>query len=126
MTDTVRMKHHAIAIPTLTPADRILEAARQLDKAIKQLPKEGPMEELEAIELLREVLLGERKLPLPMNSVQEKKIKEKAQPVPIATVEQGPTYVETPAVPTDAPNYISDDEEEEDEWSIQEDTPVPG
>ena len=59
MADTVKMKHHAIAIPTLTPADRILEAARHLDRAIKQLPKEGPMEELEAIELLREVLLGE-------------------------------------------------------------------
>ena len=126
MADTVKMKHHAIAIPTLTPADRILEAARQLDKAIKQLPKEGPMDELEAIELLREVLLGERKTPLPMNSVQERRIKERAQPVPIATVEQGPTYVETPAVPTDAPNYISGDEEEEDSYTIEEDTPLPG
>ena len=61
ISDTVRFKHHAIAIPQLTPADRILEAARQLDSAIKQQPKKAPMDELVAIELLRKVLLGERK-----------------------------------------------------------------
>ena len=48
--DTVRFKHHAIAIPQLTPADRILEAARQLDSAIKQQPKKAPMDELVAID----------------------------------------------------------------------------
>ena len=37
--DTVQFKHHAIAIPQLTPADRILKAAQQLDTAIKQQPK---------------------------------------------------------------------------------------
>ena len=46
MSDTVKMKHHAIAIRKLTPADRILEAARQLDDAIKQQPKQAPMDEL--------------------------------------------------------------------------------
>ena len=39
MSDTVKVKHHAIAIPSLTPADRILEAARQLDDAIRNQPK---------------------------------------------------------------------------------------
>ena len=39
LSDTVRFQHHAIAIPDLTPADQILEAARQLDHAIKQQPK---------------------------------------------------------------------------------------
>ena len=34
LSDSVKFKHHAIAIPNLTPADRILEAARQLDIAI--------------------------------------------------------------------------------------------
>ena len=61
MSDTVRFKHHAIVIPDLTPADRILEATRQLDDAIKQQPKRAPMDTLTAIELLREVLLGDRK-----------------------------------------------------------------
>jgi hypothetical protein len=38
MSDTVKMKHPAIPISTLTPADKILEATRQLDSAIKQQP----------------------------------------------------------------------------------------
>jgi hypothetical protein len=39
MSDTVKMKHHTITIPTLTPADKILKAACQLDSTIKQQPK---------------------------------------------------------------------------------------
>ena len=35
LSDSVKFKHYAIANPELTPADRILEAARQLDSAIK-------------------------------------------------------------------------------------------
>ena len=61
ISDTVQFKHNAIAIPQLTPADSILEATRQLDSAIKQQPKKAPMDELVAIELLRKLLLGERK-----------------------------------------------------------------
>ena len=70
MSDTVKMKHHAIAIPSLTPADRILEAAKHLDRALKQMPKAGPIDELKSIAMLGEVLLGERTDPLPLNSVQ--------------------------------------------------------
>ena len=33
LSGTVRFKHHAITIPHLTPADRIMESARQLDSA---------------------------------------------------------------------------------------------
>ena len=73
LSDTVRFKHHAITIPHLTPVDRILEAARKLDSAIKQQPKKAPMDELVAIELIRKVLLGERKEKLPPNSVQVSK-----------------------------------------------------
>ena len=57
----VQFKHHSITIPHLTPSNRILEAARQLDSAIKQQPKKAPMDEVVAIELLRKLLLGERK-----------------------------------------------------------------
>ena len=70
LSDMVRFKHHVITIPHLTPADRILEATQQLDSAIKQQPKKAPMGELVAIELLRKVLLGERKEKIPPNSVQ--------------------------------------------------------
>ena len=52
MSDTVKFRHHAIAIPQLTPADRILEAAKQLDEALRQQPASTPMDTLTAIELL--------------------------------------------------------------------------
>ena len=70
ISDTVKFQHHAIAMPQLTPADRILEATRQLNDAIKQQPKRAPMDEITAIDLLREVMLGERRTKLPENSLQ--------------------------------------------------------
>ena len=53
ISDKVKFKRHPISIPQLMPADRILEAAKQLDAAIKQQPKKSPMDEITAIELLR-------------------------------------------------------------------------
>ena len=63
MSETVNFKHHTINVPKLTASDRILEAARDLNDAIRQQPKQAQLEERTAIELLREVLLGERKEP---------------------------------------------------------------
>ena len=77
MSDTVRFKHHSIAIPQLTPVDRILKAARQLDGAIKQQPKRSPMDELTAIELLPEVILGEKKEKLPKKACKPKRYNRK-------------------------------------------------
>ena len=77
MSDNVRFNHHAITIPQLTPAYRILEAARQLDDTLKQQPKKSPMDKIAAIELLQQVLLGERKEKLPKNSVQTKRAQYK-------------------------------------------------
>ena len=71
ISDTVNFQHHAIAMPELTPANRILEATKQLNDAISQQPKRAPMKEMEAIEMLRQVMMGERKEKLPKNSVQE-------------------------------------------------------
>ena len=76
MCDTVKMKHPKIAIPTLTPTDRILEATRHLNAALRQLPKNTPSKEIETIEVLQEVLLGEKKKPLPANSLQLNKRKQ--------------------------------------------------
>ena len=56
--DTVKFQHHAIGIPEITSTDRILEAAKQLDKAIHQVPKSAPMDTLDAIKALRELMLG--------------------------------------------------------------------
>ena len=77
ISDTYRFKHHAINIPHLTAADRILEATKQLDAAIKQQPKQAPMDEIVAIQLLRKVLFGESPAPLPANSVQRRKAAQK-------------------------------------------------
>ena len=123
LSDTVRFQHHAIAIPDLTPADRILEAARQLDDAIRQQPKRAPMEELTAIELLREVLLGEQRNKLPANSVQLHKSNQQAMP-PQRIMEK-PTAASSATTPNsvipddkdeDLPaldaNYVSDDKED--------------
>jgi hypothetical protein len=58
--DTVKFQHHAIGIPEITPADRIIEAAKQLESAIRALPKDATMDTLEAIQNLREIMLGKR------------------------------------------------------------------
>ena len=126
ISDTYRFKHHAIDIPQLTPADRILEAAKQLKTAIQQQPKKAPMDELTAIQLLREVLLGETSQPLPPNSLQRKKAAQteaakqptvEAAPSPAPKQLQpsnpAPIPVSKPtAPPDDEPNYISDDDDE--------------
>ena len=121
MSDTVKMKHHAIAIPELTPADRILEATKQLKDAIQQQPQQAPMEEIAAIELLREVLLGERKEELPLNSVQKERAKQREMPAIVpeqTTTHSGEAASGAGNTPEHSnswkgeANYISDDEDE--------------
>ena len=117
------MKHHTIVIPTLTSADRILEAARQLDRALKQLPKDGPIDEVRAIKLLREVLLGEKEKPLPPNSINKERLRQKKlQQLPLV---KSSNKTIPPEAPTPSPNYISDDENDsqsdaEEDWDISQ------
>ena len=77
ISDTVKFQHHAIAMPELTPSDQILEATRQLKGAINLQPKRAPMDEMGAIDMLREVMMGEQRTELPQNSVQIKKYQQK-------------------------------------------------
>ena len=141
ISDTVKLQHHAISMPTLTPADRILEATRQLKDAISQHPKRAPMKEMEAIDMLRKVMMGERKQELPQNSVQkyntlqrEEQTRGRQSETSSQPHELNPSKrVPTPAPPkrylypvsvadvparTDAKNdddlnYVSDDEEDD-------------
>ena len=116
MSDTVKMKYHATAIPSITPADRILEAARQLDDAICNQPKQAPMEELQAIEVLREVLLGERVEQVSPNSVQLERQRQRQLPagptteIPAAKANEatisGNADGEQAVAPE--PNYVAD------------------
>ena len=73
MTDTVKLQHHKIAIPSLIHADIILEVAHQLESAISQQPFEAPTQEAMAVKLLREVLLGERKDKLPKTACKSRR-----------------------------------------------------
>lgn len=61
ISDTIKFNHHAVAIPEITPVYRIIKASKQLKEAIQQQPKKAPMEDLQAIKLLREVMLGKTK-----------------------------------------------------------------
>ena len=80
VSDTVKIKHHEIIIPILTPATRIPEAARQLDSTIKQEPHQALMDKLTVIYMLQEVLLVDQRAPLPQNMVQHAKALQKAVP----------------------------------------------
>ena len=130
MSDTVKMQHHAIAIPKLTPADRIVEAARHLDRALKQLPKDGTTEEIKAIQILREVLLGERDTPIPPNSVAQERIKQKE----LQKVEDNPQPTDQDKKRDTEPtyDYVSDDEtagtepETDEEWEDTQPASIPG
>ena len=108
ISDSVRFQHHAIDIPTLTPADRILEAAKQLKDAIEQRPKRPASDEMRAIEMLREVMMGERETPLPLNSVQQRNAAHKKQ---LQTEEEEMKRGEATKFSPPA-NYVSDDEDE--------------
>ena len=141
ISDSVNFQHHAIAMPDLTPADQILEATKQLKDAISQQPKHAPMKEMEAIDMLRQVMMGERKEKLPQNSVQERRsvqIEEQARGRQVEEADQPrienqtestlvttrPKRALSPVSVTDIPehteakngddefNYISDDEDD--------------
>ena len=79
ISDTVKFKHHAISILKLTPKDRILESDKHLDAVIKKQQKKATMDEITAIELLRENVMGEKKYSLPPKSVQCRKAKQEIQ-----------------------------------------------
>ena len=66
-----RANHRHFALPAPqrkgvqpTSDEKIVSAARELQRAIKQQPAKAPMEELSAIKLLRQVLLGDKPLEL--------------------------------------------------------------
>ena len=75
ISDSVKLQHLAIAVPELTPADRILDAMRDIKIAITKQPKTAPLDEVATIELLQKVMLGEQHTTLPVNSVQKAQTK---------------------------------------------------
>ena len=90
-----------------------MEAARQLDSAIKKQPKEALMDEITAVEILRKVLTGNQKDKIPLNSVQKSKQKHKALVKATPVVAEPPQNMRAPT-PELQPNYVSDSKDEED------------
>ena len=72
---------------------------------ITQQPTKAPLEELQAIELLQKVMLGNEEGPLPKNSVQQHKVRQIANPAPAPKA--------TAASPTSPENYMSNDEDDD-------------
>ena len=85
LSNTVKFQHHAIGIPEITPADRIVEAARQLETDIRELPRDAPMDTLKAIQNLREIMLDEQP-----NNAQLQRV-ESARSQRVRAVEAAPT-----------------------------------
>ena len=111
--DTFRFHHHVIAVPEITPAERIVHAAEKLEDAIKQQPEKAPLAEHDAIAMLRQILLGERRRVL--SPSQPTTINSKVSIHKPRTT----TMTQQQKVICNAPNYISDDE------SDMEDEPMP-
>lgn len=61
ISDTVTFQHHTVSVPTVTPADRIIRATKELNAALRNQPSELPTDQISAINKLREVLLGPAK-----------------------------------------------------------------
>eukprot|EP00957_Ditylum_brightwellii_P210154 15364621-Ditylum_brightwellii.AAC.1 len=63
ITDTIRFKHHNVKLSTVTPAERIQKAVKELTNAVKTNPTEGPANYIEVIQCLKAVVLGEKQQP---------------------------------------------------------------
>ena len=98
ITDTIKFQHHNVKVPQLAAADRITSAARKLQRVIKQQPAKAPMEELQAIKLLRHVLLVEKPLKLTTK--------------PMLTIA---TQQSSPSTPTPDLTYISSASDSDDD-----------
>lgn len=56
ITDTVKFRHHAVALPTVSSAERVTKATNSLIHAIKDMPQPSHPPHIEAIEKLRAIL----------------------------------------------------------------------
>ena len=112
MSNTVKMKHHTITIPTITPVDCILEAACNLDATLHQLPKNASFQRNWGNWALTSSITWKKKQPLPVNSLQLHKMKQKE----IETNNKIPQSSSPQMIPKSQPatniNYISDNKED--------------
>ena len=85
ITDTFKFKHNTIKTPTVTPSERIVKATQALALTM-QAKNDTPLDELEAITNLQDLILGNNKnvhtkyktvelvnAPTPINNAQPSK-----------------------------------------------------
>eukprot|EP00957_Ditylum_brightwellii_P048928 3712512-Ditylum_brightwellii.AAC.1 len=60
ITDTVKFKHRGAKVSTVTPAERVAKAVKELTSAACSEPTDGPPDYIEAVQQLRAVLLKEQ------------------------------------------------------------------
>ena len=93
ISDTVSFQHHTVSLPTVTPADRIIRAAKELNAAIRNKPSDMPTDQVRAIETLRKVLLGPQACdeaePLQVQPKPQQRV-EQATTSPPTTSNRGP------------------------------------
>lgn len=106
-----------------------MEAARQLNDAINQLPKKAPMDTLDAIKLLREVMLGEAgpsktaaKQPQRVSATKPQRVATKQKPATNTVADMEVPGLQPQRVPNASiaepvdnaqePTYISDDKDD--------------
>jgi hypothetical protein len=68
LTNTFHFKHHAMAVPVITPTNQIIAATQHLTAAISRV-QESPPDKLRAIATLRHILLGQTPpVPVPIDT----------------------------------------------------------
>eukprot|EP00957_Ditylum_brightwellii_P078851 5996039-Ditylum_brightwellii.AAC.1 len=60
ITDTIKFKHHGAKVPTVTLAERVTKAVKELTNAVCNEPTDGPPDYIEAVQWLQAVLLKEQ------------------------------------------------------------------
>ena len=95
--DTVCYKHYAIALPDVTPAKRIVQATKSLQDAIRQQPSNAPLNEIHAVQLLRDDMLGKTSPPQPpqKNKPPTTQEQQKLAPAPTAAADEDPQHTAT-------------------------------
>eukprot|EP00957_Ditylum_brightwellii_P055610 4214258-Ditylum_brightwellii.AAC.1 len=53
ITNTVKFKHHGANVPTVTLAERVAKAVKELISAVRNEPTDGPPDYIEAVQRLQ-------------------------------------------------------------------------
>eukprot|EP00957_Ditylum_brightwellii_P178870 13624768-Ditylum_brightwellii.AAC.1 len=119
ITDTVHFHHHNVVMLTVTQADQILKATKDLNEAIRGIQRDAPPDYVDAVDKLRRVLLKEKPSKTThcaCNQPVEKpttKVVEKETTPPVQSPQSPVKAPTSPEIP-----YITNDENSDDDESV--------